>query len=101
MFEVIHEERSVQMVPVRLTAEGQKRREQLLSDRKCLGCERSIEGIETTRGLCNGCYQAMRRAVKRGKATEQLLLKQGRLLGIAKPGRRLSNPLAKHLNETA
>lgn len=89
------------MVSVRLTPEGQRRREELLSRGCCLGCGEKIDASEETkRGLHLKCYGAFRRAVKKGVTSERQMVKEGRLLTPNK-GRPLSNPLSKTLAEGA
>jgi hypothetical protein len=94
--EVLHQERTFSMVAIRLTNEGQQRAK-LAEQGKCLGCEQPAES--SIRGLCNACYQAMRRAIAKKQTSEQQLIKTGRLLQRAPKGRPLSNPLAKQLAE--
>lgn len=100
--EVIHRERTVNLVAIRLTNEG-KRRLKLADDGKCLSCAGKIEikdgEKEGARGLCGACYQAARRAVKAGQTTETAMIRDGLMLECASAGRPLSNPLAKQLAE--
>jgi hypothetical protein len=95
--EVLHWERTFSMVGIKLTAEGRER-VKLADAGKCLSCERPVEGT-ATRGLCTGCYQAARRAIRAEKASENQLVKSGLMLQLAPQGRPLSNPLAKRLAE--
>jgi hypothetical protein len=98
--EVLHQERTITMVAIRLTADGQRRIDELASRGKCLGCEVSFtDDNKPIRGLCNACYQAAWRAVKQGKTTDQNLVKTGRMLKRISHGRPLSNPMSKQLAE--
>jgi hypothetical protein len=81
-----------------LTAEGRER-VKLADAGKCLGCEKALGDETPTRGLCTGCYQAARRAIRAEKVSEGQLIKAGQLLQLGTKGRPLSNPLAKKLAE--
>jgi hypothetical protein len=71
----------------------------LADEGKCLGCEQPLGKEVPTRGLCSGCYQAARRAIRDKKVEENSLVKSGQLLELGRRGRPLSNPLAKKLAE--
>lgn len=49
---------------------------------KCLTCERAAKA----RGLCDGCRQQARRAIRLGKVTEAELVERGLMLPDARPG---------------
>jgi hypothetical protein len=95
--EVLHRERTVNVVSIKVTAEG-KQRLKLADADKCLGCEKSL-ARDGTRGLCGACYQAARRAITKGQTTEAAMIRAGQMLESAPPGRPASNPLAKELAE--
>jgi hypothetical protein len=88
------EERIVKKVNVSVSPEGEKRRERLAAEGCCLGCgEKVAKGEITKRGLHLKCYEAYRRALKRGETTERDMIRMGKL-AAPHPGRPLSNPLA-------
>lgn len=93
--EVFHRERVISLVAIKLNAAGAQR-VKLAKDGKCLGCECDVAEKTVTRGLCDACYQAARRAIAKGKATNISLVRNGLMLECAPvKGRPLSNPLAK------
>lgn len=96
--EVLHWERTFSMVGIKLTAEGRER-VKLADAGKCLSCEKPLGKEIPTRGLCTGCYQAARRAIRAERSLETQLIKSGLMLNLAPKGRPLSNPLAKRLAE--
>jgi hypothetical protein len=100
MLDVIFEERSVSMVAIRITSEGAARRDKLLADGKCLGCQEVTEADEQMRrGLCEACYSAFRRALAKKLVQERKLIKDGRVLAPGKGGRRPANAFTKSLSE--
>lgn len=91
------EERTVKRVQIKVTPDGEKRRDKLISQNCCLGCgEPFAKGEEGKRGLHVRCYEAFRRAVKKGIATDRQMVREGKMLS-PQPGRPLSNPLARDL----
>jgi hypothetical protein len=95
--EVWFEERIVKRVQVKLTPDGEKRRAKMLAECRCLGCgEVFAKGEESKRGLHLRCYEAFRRAVRAGRATDREMVREGKMLS-PNPGRPLSNPLARDL----
>ncbi len=84
-------------VSVKPTPEGEKRRDKLLAEGCCLGCgEPLVKGEDNKRGLHLRCYEAYRRAVKRGVTTDRQMVREGKMLS-PQSGRPLSNPLARDL----
>lgn len=87
MFAVVRTARAIKM-----SRNATKRVEIAKRKNLCLGC--SCKGRRLIRGLCNGCYQAVRRAIRAGETTEEELAKQGRILE-SRSGRRPSNAITK------
>lgn len=102
VMEVLIEERIVKKVSIRVSADGEKHRDKMRSECRCLGCGEKFSAAELTeagkvkRGLHNRCYEAFRRARDRGEVTEKEMVRNGKMLE-PDPGRPLSNPLAKEL----
>lgn len=95
--EVLIEERTVKKVPIRVSPEGEKHRDEMLAQGRCLGCgEKLNPKDENKRGLHPKCYGAYRRAVKRGETTEKEVVRNGKMLEPS-PGRPLTNPFARQL----
>ncbi len=86
------------VVKVRITDEGQKRIDLLLSQNRCLGCEEKIaEGEKTKCGLHPTCYHAARRAWIAGRVTRNQLLREGKMLPPAQGGARPINKFTREL----
>jgi protein-arginine kinase activator protein McsA len=100
MSQMIFEERIVAMVPIRIAPAVQAKRDQTVSEGKCLSCQgKHTKDEQVRRGLCEKCYQAFRRAINQQLADEKELLKEGRILPKSKGGRPISNPFTKSLQD--
>lgn len=98
MSEVIYESHEVVTVTVRMTKEGAERRDKLLAEGKCLGCERKLKEDDTVRlGLEDTCYQAALRAIKARKTTKSELIRNGKMLPRRKGGRPATNKFTQEL----
>lgn len=85
---------------VQMTPAGKARRDKLLSEGKCLGCEKKLPQDEQVRaGQCECCYTAMLRAEKAGKVKRASLIREGKALPRAKGGPKPSNPFTQELAE--
>lgn len=105
MIETIYE---VELIPVtiKLSPAAERRREQLLEQGRCLGCERELlkdetgKVIETVRcGQCAACYSATRRRLAKRRVTKSELIREGLMLKAGKGGRPATNAYTKRLAE--
>lgn len=88
---------AVKVEKVRLTAEGQARRDKCEREGLCLGCLKPIVGRKKV-GLHPDCYSAVLRNENAGKITRKELLREGRILPATnKGGRPPTNPVSKEL----
>lgn len=98
MSEVVYEEREVVNVTVRMTKEGEERRDLLLAEGKCLGCKKKLTDDDVVRlGLCDTCYQGTRRKIRARKITKSQLIREGKMLGKGQQGRPASNDFTREL----
>lgn len=67
----------------------------------CLRCDGPINGSTPSRGCCSGCYQATRRAIRRGLLVDSELVKEGKLLPRDEAGRKPTNPVTKELRDAS
>lgn len=83
---VIYQPRILKMNP-----KDSKRVEDASQAKTCLVCAKA----SMTRGLCNACYQASRRAIRAGTVTESELVLSGRMLSLDESpiGRPPTNPV--------
>jgi hypothetical protein len=88
-------------VAVRISKEVKQRRDQLLSQRICLVCEQKYEGA-TRRGECHTCRQFTIRMVERGEASENDLIRDGKLTELPekKKGGRKAHSKRQQLRAT-
>lgn len=84
---------------IKINPEVEKRRDDLLARRICLGCERPIaEGKRVKLGQCPACYQHTRRAIAAKKADMRRLMREGKV-AQRKKGRPPNNPYIDYLAE--
>lgn len=68
------------MVNVVITEDTQKKVQELLAQRVCLGCGRQLEADEkTSLGQCATCYSATYRALLKGEVTREALMAEGKI----------------------
>jgi hypothetical protein len=96
--QVIFEELEVRMVKVNIDDKVLKRREELLANGLCLGCEEPTKDKLVRRGLCPACYQAMLRALKGRKKTRTELIQKGQLLDRGQRGPKSTNKFTRELS---
>lgn len=85
---------------IRVPKEARERRDRLVSEGRCVGCEQEITGtMRVTRGLCATCYVTAMNHIRKGKITEAELMRQGYLLRPKKGGRKPTNKFTKQLAE--
>lgn len=89
--------KSMKAKRIRIAPAALLRRDQLVVDQKCLGCEKRQSGKTYRRGLCDACYGAVQRALAGGRVTEEELLKQGRILQPRRGGRPPTNDFTREL----
>lgn len=66
---------------VRLTRDGQERRDRLLAENKCLGCEHERkEGERWACGLCWSCFNSATYRIRRKFLTREELIRTGQML---------------------
>ncbi len=85
---------------IRVPKEARERRERLVAEGRCIGCEEAVtEGVRVRRGLCSTCYATAMNHIRKGKITEAELMRQGYLLPPKKGGRKPTNKFTKQLAE--
>ncbi len=85
---------------IRVPKEARERRDQLVEDGRCIGCEEPLaEGTRVTRGLCATCYATAMNHIRKGRITEAELMRLGYLLPPKKGGRKPTNKFTKQLAE--
>lgn len=91
--------RETSPVNVRIGRKAKERRERLLKEVRCLGCEKQLtERDVVRRGLCSACYQSTLVAIGRRTLSEVEAVRTGVLLPPSKGGRKPSNPYTKKLS---
>lgn len=86
------------VVAVQLSPAGKQRRDQLLSNGCCLGCEKKhAPKAQVRRGLCTACYQAVNKALDKRRFTQTELVREGKLLPKERPGPRPSNRFTEQM----
>lgn len=99
MTEVIYSEVSVAKKVIRLSEEATKRRDRLLAENRCLGCERKFRDKEIKRcGQCHCCYQAVLRKEEDDPKIREQLIREGKMLNPSEGGRK---PASKFTQELA
>lgn len=86
-------------VAIKISAAAEKRRDELIAEGKCLGCEKKlVDGVAVRRGQCPACYSATLRNIGRRKVTRNELIREGSLLEATKGGRPAQNSYTKRLS---
>lgn len=97
---VMEEVVEVRMAAIRLTEQGQQRRDRLLAENRCLGCEKQFEeGEGKSLGLCQTCYNGTIYRINKKKVTRRELIRTGELLEKGRRGRPPMNAHTKSLAE--
>lgn len=87
------------VVVIRMREEARERRDRLIADGRCLGCEESCEGRQVRCGLCPACYQMALKAIRLGKVERKDLVREGRMLPKRAGGRKPDNKFRQKLSE--
>lgn len=102
MTEVIYEPAEVIAVTIRISAEAEKRRDRLLKEGRCLGCEKKLESGEVVRrGQCVACYGATLRGIAKRRFTQSDMIREGKWLKRSKGGRKPTNPYTQDIAKRA
>lgn len=99
MPQMIVEETEVRMVKISIDESVLKRRDGLIDNGQCIGCEEPVDKKKARRGLCPACYQAAIRALKARRKTRTELIKQGKMLDRGQRGRPTTNKFVKEMSE--
>jgi hypothetical protein len=90
--------REYDVMTVKRPIDAEKRIATLRSENKCLGCERPlVKGERVSRGLCGTCYHGVLNAVRKKKASEATLIREGKLLPASPGGRKPANAFTREL----
>lgn len=83
---------------ISLRKEAKERRDALVAAGKCLGCECELSTAKrVSRGLCVTCYAATRYAIRRGRTTDEELLRRGMILPPDTGGQKPVNSFTSEL----
>lgn len=96
---IVHREPEV--VTVRISQDAQTRRDKLVSENRCVGCEKKFEADEkVSLGLCQECYNAIYYRINKKQITKNQMIREGRMLPKGKRrNRRFANEFTKSLAE--
>ena len=87
------------VVVIRIRKEARERRDKLLAEDRCLGCEEPNADRQIRVGLCPACYQMALKAIRAGKITRNDLIREGRMLPRRPGGRKPDNPFRRELSQ--
>lgn len=94
------------VVTIKSSKAADDRRDRLLEEGQCLGCERAFlrdkdgKVVErVTCGLCSTCYNAVLRKEKKNKGIRKELAREGKMLSPTDGGRRPANKFTRELAE--
>lgn len=98
--EVFYMETESVAVTVRISQEVLEKRDALVSNRQCTGCEKKLKPKERARcGQCEACYPMTLKKIKARKITKSTLIRDGKLLPKGKAGRKPQSKYSKMLSE--
>lgn len=98
VMQVVVEVRHTKKVAVKITPEGQARRDRLQRADCCLACEEKFEEDDERKcGQCKTCYPATRAKIRAGKLTAEQKIASGEMLEPKKGGRPAKNKYTRNL----